>query len=357
VTAWIRATAGRCARWVRSHPLAPAGRRARVAALVFTLLSIGAGTAVALDRIAAVPAGAAFRVGDTVVTEARLGERVNLLGALYGVTPPSEPDRLDQFRRDTAKAVAISEVLDGAARAKGIVIADKTANDRLDQLIETSYPLGRDAFVRQLGSIGVSQADVVAEVKRQLANTQLLDQVTGDVPTPTDAEVAQAYQQRRAEMVIPERRHLRNIVVAERAQADQVRAQLAGGADFAAVAGQVSLDDSTKGKGGDLGTLTRDQLEAGYADVAFAAAPNSVFGPVQTQHGWNVGRVLEVAAAVPLTEDQVREQLRASLLDQRKQRAWDSWLREELRSAHVRYADAYRPADPLAVTPPPAPAK
>jgi peptidyl-prolyl cis-trans isomerase C len=317
-----------------------------VGVVLLAPLVVGSGTAVALDRIEAVPAGAAFRIGDTVLTEAQLGARVKLLGALYGVRPPTDPAQLDRFRRDSAKAVAVSDVLDDAARAKGIVIADKTANDQLTHVVETSSPEGRDAFVAKLAAVGVSQQELLDEVKRQLADAQLFDQVTRDVPGPTDLDVAQAYQQRRAEMAVPEKRHLRNIVLDSPDRANQVRAQLASGTDFAVLAGQASLDDSTKAKGGDLGTVTRAELEQPYGDAAFAVGPNTVFGPVQTRHGWNVGQVLEVTPAVPLLLDQVHDQLRDSMRGQRREDAWNGWLGAELRSSHVRYADAYRPADP-----------
>jgi len=344
--------------WVRRQPLVPAGRPARVVAVaLLALLMVGSTTAVTLDRMLSVPEGSAFRVGGTLVSEQQLGQRVKLLGALYGVTPPKDPAAMDRFRRDTAKAVAVSGVLDDAAAAKGIVIADKTANDQLTNVVERSFPQGRDTFVQRLAGIGITERDVVDEIKRQLADSELFKQVTAGVPTPTDQDVAQVYQQRHAQMAIPEKRHVRNIVVEQQDQANQIRSQLGSGADFAALAAQSSMDDSTKAKGGDLGQITRDQLEQAYGGAAFGAAPNTVFGPVHTQYGWNVGQVLEVTPAVPLTLDQVRDQLRAQLLDERTQQVWNDWLGGQLRSAGVRYADTYRPADPNAPAPPPVPTR
>jgi peptidyl-prolyl cis-trans isomerase C len=341
---------------VGGDPLAPAGRTGRiVTAALLGLLVVGSGAAVTVDRVQAVPAGAVFRFGDRVMTQSEFDQRIKLLGAFYGVVPPRDPATLDRFRRDTAKAVAVTEVLEADAQRHGIVIADKTANDQLTTLIDRSFPQGRQVFDQKLAGIGLGPQQVLEEIKRQLVDARLFDQVTKDVPTPTDQDVAGTYQARRAEMVTPEQRHLRNIVVATQDQAAQVVAQLSGGADFATVAGQSSLDDTTKAKGGDLGGVIRDQLEKAYGDAAFGAAPNGVFGPVQTGSGWNVGQVLEVTPAVPLSLDQVREQLRAGMLNERKQAAYNSWLGTTLRAAHVRYADPYRPADPDAAVPPQAP--
>jgi peptidyl-prolyl cis-trans isomerase C len=334
--------------WGRGHPLAPAGRRGRAVGMVLLgLLAIGSGTAVTVDRIQALPAGAVFRVGDTTVTEQQLDDRVKLLRAMYLVRQPTDPAGLDNFRRDSAKAMAVSQVLDDAEKARNIVIADKTANDELTNLLEKQYPRGRDAFMAQMAAVGVPEREIVGEVRRQLANNQLFDQVTKDVPAPTDQDVAQVYQQRHAEMATPEKRHLRNMVFSSEDRAKQARAQLDGGADFATLARQASVDGSTKDSGGDLGTVTRDRLEPAYGAAAFAAAPNALFGPVRTPEGWNVGQVLAVTPAVPLSLDQIKPQLQAWLLRQHKIAEFNRWLGDQVRDAHVRYADAYRPADPL----------
>lgn len=342
----------KAAAWVRGHPVAPAGRRGQAVGMVLLgLLAAGSGTAVTVDRIQALPAGAVFRVGDTTVTEQQLDQRVKLLRAMYLVRQPTDPDGLDNFRRDSAKAMAVSQVLEDAERSRNIVIADKTANDELTNLLEKQYPQGRDEFMARMAAVGVPEQEIVGEVRRQLANNQLFDEVTKDVPAPTDQDVAQAYQQRRAEMVIPEKRHLRNMVLPSEDQAKQARAQLDGGADFATLARQESEDGSTKDSGGDLGTVIRDRLEPAYGDAAYAAAPNALFGPVQTPQGWNVGQVLGVTPAVPLSLDQIKPRLQAWLLRRHKTAEFNRWLGDQIKAAHVRYADAYRPADPDAAPP------
>ncbi|MDX6361698.1 MAG: foldase protein PrsA [Streptomyces sp.] len=331
----------------RREPVVPGGRKTRIAgAALLAVVAVGSGTAVTLEQINGVPEGAAFRVAGTAVTTEQFDERVRLLGALYGVQPPTDPGKLDQFRRDTAKAVAVSDVLDRVSADEGIVIADKAANDELTRVLQTSYPKGRDDFTEKLGQLGLSEQIVLDEVKRQMANSQLYDKTTKDVPLATDDDVIAAFNDRRDQMATPEKRHLRNIVVGSEDDAKKVRAQLEGGADFVTVARASSLDKSTKDQGGELGTVTRDQLERGYGDAAFGAPANGLFGPVQTQFGWNVGQVLAVTASTPLPLDQVRDPLRTRLTDERKSQVWNDWLAKRIADAHVRYADAYRPADP-----------
>ena len=63
--------------------------------------------------------------------------------------------------------------------------------------------------------------------------------------------------------------------------------------DFAKVADEVTEDPSGKGKGGDLGYFTKDQMVPEFANVAFALDKGKISGPVKTQFGWHVIKVTD----------------------------------------------------------------
>jgi peptidyl-prolyl cis-trans isomerase C len=141
-------------------------------------------------------------------------------------------------------------------------------------------------------------------------------------------------------------------VVGTQDEANAVLSRLAGGAVFEDLAKASSLDDQTRDSGGDLGLVAASQLDAGYAKQAFAAPQNGVFGPVQTQYGWNIGRVVSITPGVLAQFDSVQAQLKQELIDEKAMDRWRGWLGQQIRDAAVRYADDYRPRDPDA--PPPA---
>lgn len=328
--------------WIRTHPLVPSGQRGMaVGGLILLLLAIGSGTALAVDRYYAVPEGAVARVGDVVITTQELDEQTRLAAAITG--QPAQPDKTL-----VAKGAVINQVLEDAARQRNIVIADKTANDKLTEMLEKDYPNGRDDFIATMAKAGVSEQAVLREIKRTMASSQLFEEISKPVAPPTDQEVAQAYEQHKAEIQVPEQRHLRNIAVGSKEQADQVRARLDRGEDFAVVAKEVSLDTETKDNGGDLGMATKGSIQnQAMSDALFAAAPNSVFGPIQTHPQiWSVGQVLEVVPPSTPPLEQVRDTLRKQLFDMRRSNAFNGWVSEQLKDANVRYSDAFRPADP-----------
>lgn len=294
------------------------------------------------------PDDAAFRVDGRVVTVEDHQRFVAVLEALYGVEPPQEPSARSDFRRDTAKAHALSQLLAEEARRRDLVPAEREVRDTLDRMIEARYPLGgRYTFEEALGSRGVNEAQVIDEVRRQLELRALFSEVTGEVDVDDD-DLRVAYDEQREELRIPEQRTIRHVVVAEEAVATEVASRLEGGEDFADLAAEVSLDGSTKEEGGLLGTLTRSQLAPAFGDAAFRADEGTVFGPVRTDLGWHVGRVDEVVPGRTPRFEEVRESLRERLRLDRAVQVWEAWLADQLEEAAIQYADDYRPGDPTA---------
>jgi peptidyl-prolyl cis-trans isomerase C len=323
------------------------GTKVLLAALVVLLLGAGVGSYYSWSS-SGLPEGAAFRVGDEMVTVEELEKDMDTLRALYGVQRPEAAERLDGFWRDAAKSQVVTRILERAASERDIVIAEKNARDALSRYIAAQIgtgPAAYDQFVQALGSAGTTEQAVLDELRRQLALNQLFDQVTSG-QTVSDAELRGAFEEHAEQLGTPERRRIRNIVVRTQAEARRVLAEIDSGISFAQVARRRSLDGSTRGKGGDLGVVSREELEATYAARAFGARPGAVYGPLRNAFGWNVGFVERVLPPVPARFEEARSALKDVLLVEKATAAWRSWLGEQIRSADVEYADEYRPDDP-----------
>ncbi|WP_182379479.1 peptidyl-prolyl cis-trans isomerase [Nocardioides sp. WS12] len=322
--------------------------RGRLVAGILVVALAGAGVAFGVTRADDLPEDAAFRYGDRVVTTTQLDDRLEVLEALYGVKRPDDADKKDDFNRDSAKSMVVSLVLADAAAKRDIVISDKEAQTELDKLIDQQLTGGRDAFVEFLSTSGISERDVLDEIRAQLATSRLVDEVTADVPEATEAEAQKKYDDNEGDMVTPEGRQLVNVVVETRADADRV-ARLAGkSGKLSTLAATWSLDGSTKDDGGRLGLVTADQLEDGYGKIAFSAAAGEIFGPVKTSYGWNVGQVVEVVKARPVSFTDVKAEIIDRLSAEARLKVWRDFLAKELKGADVEYADGYLPDDPTA---------
>jgi peptidyl-prolyl cis-trans isomerase D len=76
-------------------------------------------------------------------------------------------------------------------------------------------------------------------------------------------------------------------------RAERVRAELAGGADFAEVAKRESSDPGSKDNGGDLGTFQRGQMVPAFDAAAFALPVGELSQPVLSPFGYHVIQVQE----------------------------------------------------------------
>lgn len=97
--------------------------------------------------------------------------------------------------------------------------------------------------------------------------------------------------------------HARHILVASEDEAKKVIAELAGGADFAALAKDHSIGPSGP-NGGDLGFFRREQMVPEFAEAAFALESGQhTQEPVQTQFGWHVIEVIDRRIGTPSFEE------------------------------------------------------
>ncbi|HUI57437.1 MAG TPA: peptidylprolyl isomerase [Bryobacteraceae bacterium] len=75
------------------------------------------------------------------------------------------------------------------------------------------------------------------------------------------------------------------------AKVQDLRKEIQGGADFAAVAKRESDDAASGANGGDLGTFHHGQMVPSFEQAAFALKPGDLSEPVKSQYGYHLIRV------------------------------------------------------------------
>lgn len=283
--------------------------------------------------------------GDDVVKVDDFQQRSAALIAIHALQVPGDAGAQEVFRRQMAKSIAISEVLDAAAEKRGISIAEGDEQATLAKLIK-QLGTTSEKFDEYLAQSGTNRDQVLVELRRQMVAQELYREVTADIEPVAEAELRQAFDSASGHLATPETRVLRSIVVKDKKTAERVLAQLRGGASFKELAKKVSIDTATADKGGVLGEFAREDLEKPYAKLAFAAKTGELFGPVKTWSGWHVGRVDKITAANNPTFDEAKAGLRKQVEERRGVDLWENWLGKQLKDADLRYGDDYRPASP-----------
>ena len=129
----------------------------------------------------------------------------------------------------------------------------------------------------------------------------------------TEEAMKRAYKKFVAELKGGDEIRASHILVETEAQAKEIIAELAGGADFFELAKAKSIGPSAD-KGGDLGFFDRDGMVAEFSDAAFALeVDETTQTPVRTQYGWHVIRVVERRKARPPMFAEVEGEVRNKL--------------------------------------------
>ena len=117
----------------------------------------------------------------------------------------------------------------------------------------------------------------------------------------------------------------RHILVADQATAQTIYQQLLGGADFATLAAQNSLDTNSKSNGGDLGWFGKGTMLATFETSAFALKIGEISAPVQTSAGWHIIQVLGHEVR-PLTDTEYQTAVT---------NAMNTWLTNQRTTANI----------------------
>lgn len=116
---------------------------------------------------------------------------------------------------------------------------------------------------------------------------------------------------------------------AAKAEAEKVLAELKAGANFEALAKQKSADPGSAERGGDLGYFDRGRMLPEFEDaVQLLKNPGELSGLVRTQFGWHIIRLEGRRPGGQRTYEEVREDLRRTVLNQLQS---DARLREAVR--------------------------
>jgi parvulin-like peptidyl-prolyl isomerase len=87
----------------------------------------------------------------------------------------------------------------------------------------------------------------------------------------------------------------KHILVADESTALGILARLKQGESWDVLAAGMSLDTGNKDNGGDLGWFSRGSMVDAFETAAFAGKVGEVVGPVQTQFGWHLIKIVDHA--------------------------------------------------------------
>jgi len=299
-------------------------------ALSITLAATAASAAQLVEAIV-------VRVGDRVVTRTQYEKR--LREGLIEVTQTAPPAQLAAKKEEFRKALIddlIAELLvkDRADRL-GLTVTDPEIKEAVVRL-KQQYGISTDQqFEESLKTSGMSRADMEARLRDTLLTNKVFSRELRGRDEMTDKELRERYDREKEHYRLPERSHLRAIIVtrpddpAAAARAEQRVNQIAQDArvapDFAKYAASVP-ENAMKEKGGDMGEVARGELLPDLDKAVFNAQSGTILGPIATKSGWHIIKVEQrLPSEVPAFES-VKDKLRKDVTDETFQRDYKVYI-------------------------------
>lgn len=148
--------------------------------------------------------------------------------------------------------------------------------------------------------------------RRQYLTDKLLSK---NVRAKLNEATAKKYYEGNRRQYSTDKVQVQHILLSDEKTALEVLKQAkAPNADFQKLAETLSKDPSAKNNRGDLGVITRDApFVASFKEAAFAAKVGDIIGPVKTQFGYHVIKILDKAPGKVLNYDEVELRVKADL--------------------------------------------
>lgn len=169
----------------------------------------------------------------------------------------------------------------------------------------------QEVLAQSVGELGPRVLATLDNDKRGLISGLAMEKVVAEAVT--DEALQAAYDARFKDAAPQTEYSAAHILVATQEEADAIKAELAGGADFAEIAKAKSTDTGSGANGGDLGWFGLGMMVKPFEDAVVAAKVGEVSGPIQTDFGFHLILVKETRVAEKPTLDQLRDELAAEV--------------------------------------------
>ena len=255
----------------------------------------------------------------------------------------------NQLKGDVMQFLIQAQWVQQESASRGVKVSDQEVKTRLTEEKKRAFPGkgGEKKYQAFLTTSGMNEADILFRFKLETLQQKLTQKVTDQQSKVTDADVRSYYDKNKKRFAQPERRSLNVVLTKGKAKAQQAQKALQGGQSFKTVAKKYSIDQASKSQGGKLPDVAEGQQEKAFNDAIFNAKKSKLQGPVKTQFGYYVFKVMKVTPASQQSLDQSKATIRNLLKSQRQQKALDTFIKDFRKRYKDKTvcADAYQVAE------------
>lgn len=296
-----------------------------------------------------------IRVGDRVVTrtqyEKRLREGLNEIDQT--VPPKDQAAKKAEYRKGLTDDMIAELLVKDRADRLGITVTDPEIKEAVARLKEQYGIKTDEQFESSLKQSGMTRADMEARLRDTLLTNKVFSKELRGRDEMTDKELRERYDREKEHYRLPERAHLRAIIVTKpddpaavakvAARVKQIADDARVAPDFGKYASSVP-ENAMKEKGGDMGEVARGELLPDLDKAVFNAQAGDIIGPIETKSGWHILKVEQrLPSEIPAFES-VKDKLRKDVTDETFQRDYKVYIDRLRKDAFIEIHDKNIPA-------------
>jgi parvulin-like peptidyl-prolyl isomerase len=258
------------------------------------------------------------------------------------------PSKMPILQTAMLRNIVLKQLMLERAQSLNFKDTDKDEADQLAQ-VKAAAP-SPDDFQKQLKTAGMTEDDLKRKIHEKVLVVKLLQTEAFSDTDPTDAEINATYEQYKDSFQTPPMVRVSRVLIhlddkttpedkaAKKKIIDAAHDRVVKkNEDFSKVAMEVSEDEASKAKGGDLGLVRAGESEPGFDDVAFKTKVNAVSPVFETPLGYEFIKVTEThpAGTVPLAD--ARSFISQKLKEQKMEMQEQAYAKKLLASSGVVY--------------------
>jgi len=229
--------------------------------------------------------------------------------------------------------------------AARIRVSSSEVKQQVDQLRQRLGVTDRDAYDRFLQSIGYTDSQLRDEIRTQIRIQKRIDEIRKKVKL-SDEEARFFYELHKANYATDDRVKARQIVLDDKAKAEEVYQKLLAGADFAELARQYSKVAADQGGAvgaepgsSEPGPVTRLVFPTSVADAVFALQDGGLTEIIEAGGRYYIVKVEDFLPGGDRPYEEVADRVKEDALQVKQAGAVDNYIREVRERAVVKFSE------------------
>lgn len=306
---------------------------ALVAAVVLACVVAAPARAEVVDKIVAI-------INDTIITLSELDAAAAIAAERLGKQGREVPSDREGLKERILDELIRQKLVKQAADRAGIDVSEQEIDNAIDDIKRQNGNMTQEQLMVALAGSGLTYREYREQLKEQIRQVKFVNAEFRSKISIQDSDIEEYYRQHIEDFYDEPRYRIRVLMVSsgdpgvlEKRQA-VVEEGLAEGRPFQELA-RLYSDGPNPREGGDLGYLSKGELDEKLEGAALALEPGSASGWIEKPEGLYMVQLVEELKSEPVPLDQVRgfihDKLYKKIMDDR----FGFWLEEQKNNAHI----------------------